>query len=349
MKQTTSINIGGIVLHIDDDAFQQLNEYIRRLEKHFEKDPEKTEILNDIEQRMAELLSEQLSSRERSVNVEHVKKAISIMGNPQDFDNDTMETSSAQSSDNDKKPKHFYRNPEGKIIAGVASGLGVYFNIDPVLIRIGLLILTLVGAGFPVPLYIILWIIIPEAQSRTQKMEMYGESINIDSIKKNAQAGFEDIKSTVRDFAHSSNTKNAVSQMGSFIGKVAPIVFKVVFGLSIAAITTGIIFLLLMEIHPNLVCWGLPPSLDPNVAYFLSRVDVSLLGIGFLLVASAAVTSLFYILPNVIWGGKTSSRVAVQISSALTTIGIIIIIIALTKSVIDYHAVKEFIFYGGNK
>lgn len=348
MKKTTSITIGGIVLHIDEDAFDLLNNYINSLNRHFEKDPEKAEILNDIEQRLAELLSEQLPDKGYSVKKEYVENAIRTMGTPQDFENENSDTT-ATTTEKEKKTKQLYRNPEGKIFGGVCGGIAVYFAIDPTLIRITFVILTLFGAGFPIPLYIILWIIIPEAQTRTQKMEMKGESINIDSIKKNAQAGFEDIKSSVSDFAHSKNTQQAVSQIGVFIGKVAPIFFRVAFGLSIAAITIAIICLSTLEFSSNIINWGLPPTIDPELLFFLHKVDVHLFAIGILLVTTAAVISLFYILPNIIWGEKRYSRVATQITSVLTTIGIIVIIIALTKSIVDYQAIKEFLFYGATQ
>lgn len=346
MKKTTSINMGGVVFHIDEDAYQILNDYITSLEKHFEKDPEKTEILNDIEQRIAELLSEELPDKGQAVKKEHVEKIKSIMGNPKDFDTENAGPANEQASE-DKKPRQLYRNPDGKVLGGVAGGLGVYLGIDPALIRVAFVLLTFFGAGFPIPLYIILWIIIPEAVTRTQKMEMKGESITIDTIKKNAQTGFEEIKTSVRDFANSKDTQNAVSQIGSFIGRVAPIFFRVVFGLTIGAIVTAIIILLVIDVSPSMVCWSYPPSIDPDVLYIMKRVDVYLFAVGVLLIASAAVTYIFYILPNAIWGSKTTSRIGIQLSSVLTTIGIIVIIIALTKSVVDYQAVKEFIFYGG--
>lgn len=349
MKQTTSVNIGGIVLHIDDDAFQLLSDYIKRLEKHFQKYPEKNDILGDIEQRIGELLTEEITSKEQAISIEHVEKIIGIMGNPQDFEEEKDETADTAPSppDEDKKHRMLYRNPDNKTIAGVCSGLGIYFKADPTLIRILFLILTLVGVGFPIPLYIILWILIPEAHTLTQKMEMKGESINIDSIKKNVQTGIDDIKSSVKDFTHSGYTHNAISQIGSFIGKVAPVIFNIIFGLSLSAIVIAIIFLFTMKLSAQVICWDLPPTLDPEVLYFISNVDITLLGIGVLFVSLAAITSLFYILPNAIWGEKNSTRLSVQISTVLTTIGIIIIIIALTRSMIDYQAVKEFIFLGG--
>ncbi len=348
MKQTTNINIGGSVLHIDEDAYLLLHQYIKRLEMHFQKYPEKADILGDIEQRIAELLCEEISSKEQAVTTEHVEKVIEIMGNPHDFEEEKENTQESEPTTNEKKNKQLYRNPKGKIIAGVAGGLGVYFKLDPVLIRVAFLIITLVGFGFPIPLYIILWILIPEAQTKTQRMEMMGEPINIESIKNQAQNGFENLKSSVKDFANADYTHNAISQVGSFIGKVLPVLFKIIFGLSVSIMAAGIVFLSIIELSSNVICWDFPPTMDPSLVHFLSNVDISLLGVGVLFVGLAAVTSIFHILPNVIWGENSSSKLALQITSVLTTIGIIIIIIALTKSIVDYQVVKEFIFLGGS-
>ena len=348
MKKTSSINIGGIILHIEEDAYERLNGYIKLLEKHFQKYPEKADIIGDIEQRIGELLTEELSGKEAIITLKHVEKIIAIMGNPEDFDTSDTEENDEQPLTTEKKPKKLFRNPEGKIIGGIASGFAVYLTIDPLIIRLALIILTLFGAGFPIPLYIILWILIPEAQSRTQKMEMMGESITIESIKKNAQNSIDDIKSSVKDFTSAPATRHAIAEIGVFIGKIAPTFFNILFGISIAAISISIVFLIILKTSSQVICWDFPPTLEPEVLNFLTNIDILLLSIGVLLIGAAAITSLLYILPNAIWGKKESSRIAVQLTSALTAISIIIIIIALTKSIIDYHAVKEFIFYGGS-
>jgi phage shock protein PspC (stress-responsive transcriptional regulator) len=352
MKKSSSITLGGILLHIEEDAYELLKSYIDSLELHFKNDSDKTDILEDIELRLAELLSEQLADKNSPVTKEMVEKAIATMGKPQDFEdgNDSKEFNeeSYSQAENTYK-KRLFRNPEGKIIGGVCSGLGTYFDIDPVIIRIGLVVLALLGIGFTIPLYIILWIVVPEAKTVTQRMQMTGESINIDSIKRNAKLGVDEIKNTVNNFARDKQTKNAFAKIGIFIGKVAPLVFKIIFGFSIAGICIGIMGLIALELSPKLIDLGLPPTVNPKAIYLIKHIDISLLGIGALIIAAAAVTTIFHMLPNIIFNNQSNNKSTGYIVAALTILGIIIMIVGLTKSIIDYQTVKEFIYYNNGK
>lgn len=128
------------MLHIDEDAYKILSEYLEKLSSHFKDDPAKEEIMADIEFRIAELLSEKLSSKEQAVNIEHITEIIGIMGKPEDFGSEAEENSETADKTK-KKHKRLYRNPDDKILGGVASGLAAYLNTDPTLVRILLVIL----------------------------------------------------------------------------------------------------------------------------------------------------------------------------------------------------------------
>ncbi|GIV28712.1 MAG: hypothetical protein KatS3mg027_2526 [Bacteroidia bacterium] len=165
--------------------------------------PGKKEILEDIENRMAEILSNKINEFKKVVTVEDVQYLIQTMGNPDEFEETGSSTANQTYSGQVKK--RFYRNPDDKIVGGVCGGIAAYFDIDPLWIRLAWAIAIFVfGSGLL--FYILLWIIIPEAKTPSQKLEMKGESIKIENFGKTMA---EDL---------SRFGKNASKQFASFSG-----------------------------------------------------------------------------------------------------------------------------------
>lgn len=182
MKKTVNVSLGGVVFSLEEDAYRELSAYLNRLEIHFSKEPDRREILNDIEARMAEHLKERVPNNQ-VVTIEDVRRVIEIMGEPSDIGgadskNDTFRSSS-------RNYKRLYRDPDNRVIGGVCSGMGAYWNIDPIIIRILFVIAFFWGAGLLV--YIILWIVIPQADTTAEKLEMRGEPVTAENIGKSFQ------------------------------------------------------------------------------------------------------------------------------------------------------------------
>ena len=133
MKKTFTINLGGKVLNIDDDALESLQQYINALKAHYSKGEDGEEIMYDIESRLAELFIENLKQENReSVSIPDVEQAISIMGKPEDiFDEEApRETAQQQETRSEKTlPRKLFRDPQDRILGGVASGLATYLGI----------------------------------------------------------------------------------------------------------------------------------------------------------------------------------------------------------------------------
>ncbi len=193
MKKTVNINLNGTVFYIDDDAFEVLNSYLKRLEQHFGTGDEGKEIIADIESRMAELFSEAIEHKNGVVTITMVESVMEKMGDPSEFDDEESEPKVKQPKFK-QKSKRLFRDGDNKIIGGVCSGLAAYFTIDPVFIRIAFAILPFLSFGFVVPVYIILWIVIPEARTTVQKLEMRGENVTIGNIEKIIKKEYEDVK-----------------------------------------------------------------------------------------------------------------------------------------------------------
>ncbi len=179
MKRTITVDLGRMLFHIDEEAYQRLEGYLRSWEEHFAGDPAAEEILEDIEGRMAELFRERLKDREQVLTLPLVERVIGIMGDPGEME----EEDPARPVHTEKKRSYrrIYRDPDNRIVGGVCGGLGAYFRIDPILFRILFILLTVAG-GSGILLYLILWIIIPEARTTAQKLEMRGEPVNASSI-----------------------------------------------------------------------------------------------------------------------------------------------------------------------
>jgi phage shock protein PspC (stress-responsive transcriptional regulator) len=204
MKKTFTINISGIIFNIDDDAFDKLNKYIDHIKLHFRNTEGSDEIINDIESRIAEILQDRLSEEKQVVVLEDINVVIEMMGQPSDFD-ETEGHEDEGSSDSGKSEtyatyRRLYRDPDNRIIGGVAGGIGAYFKVDPLWIRLLFVILTL-APGIGLLLYIILWIVVPEARTTADKLSMRGEPVNVSTIEKSIREELNHIKDKINDLA----------------------------------------------------------------------------------------------------------------------------------------------------
>jgi phage shock protein PspC (stress-responsive transcriptional regulator) len=173
MKKTSTININRLVFTIDEDACEKLENYLYTIENRFTDRDERNDILGDIEARIAEIFQQKLKFNKQVITLEDVNDIIVIIGSPSQFG------ASAQNQGNafyrtGRGYRRVYRNTDDHVLGGVCSGLAIYWDFDPVILRVIFIIALL--AGFGVLLYIILWIAIPPATTTAQKKEMYGQN-----------------------------------------------------------------------------------------------------------------------------------------------------------------------------
>ncbi len=198
MKTTITINLGGLVFHIDDDAYEMLNTYLIAIEKLFSSEDERKDIMTDIETRLAELFTELLEGKRDVIMKEDVSKVIEIIGKPEDFiEEEPTKEKSKKKNTTYQSNKRLFRDPDNRVLGGVCGGLGAYFNIDPIVFRI-IFILIFFGMGSGLIIYIILWIVIPEALTTAQRLEMRGEPVTIDNIKKAVREEFENVRKNMK-------------------------------------------------------------------------------------------------------------------------------------------------------
>ena len=190
MKITVSINLGGYSFNIDEDAYAELKRYLKNLELHFAEEESSSEILSDIETRMGELFRASLTAYKQVITMDDVRQAISVLGTPEDISD--SESTSAREKFSSPGYHRMYRDPDNRIIGGVCAGMGAYWRIEPWLVRVIFFILAIMG-GFGILLYLILYIVIPEAKTTAQKIEMKGEPVNIHNIKESVKKEFDTV------------------------------------------------------------------------------------------------------------------------------------------------------------
>jgi phage shock protein PspC (stress-responsive transcriptional regulator) len=197
MNKTIIININGFIFHIEEDAYEILKNYMTDVKRHFLNSADSLEITTDIENRIAEMFTDILAAQNKQVIVDQdVNTVIEQMGSVADFESPDEEPKSSMHDSyayNINKRKLF-RDPEDHLVAGVCSGLANYFDAQAIWIRLAFAIaFAFFGTGLI--LYIILWIVVPKAVTRADRMAMKGEKLNLQGFKNN----LEEELSTVRD------------------------------------------------------------------------------------------------------------------------------------------------------
>jgi phage shock protein PspC (stress-responsive transcriptional regulator) len=180
MKKTFTISLNGTIFHIEEDAFEKLQNYLVKLKNHFGPDDEGREIVSDIEARICELFLEKSKGESKVVINEWVDEIVTIMGTPEDFMEE--EATTMPLAGQVKGKRRLYRDVDNKVIGGVCSGLSAYFKIDPLVVRI-LMVLLFLANGIGLLAYLVLWIAVPKAQTTAQRLEMRGKEVNISSIE----------------------------------------------------------------------------------------------------------------------------------------------------------------------
>lgn len=333
MKKNISINISGIIFHIEEDGYDRLKKYLDSINKYFSSFEDSTEILADIESRIAEIFLSKLSEGKQVITAEDVNTLISTMGSVSDFraaeeeevignaarsSNENKSKSSGQQEDYTYTPprqlvrdekrkilggvcagiahyanidpvwirllfalstafygitfvvyvilwaampgthdieepadnKKMFRDPETKVLAGVSGGVAAYFGIDITVVRILFIVFTFAG-GIGLLVYIVLWVILQEAHTLTDRMQMQGEPVTLSNIETNIKKGL-DIKEGENE---SALTKILlfpfrviaflITGLGKILGPLVEVI-RVAIGVAVTAAGVSFIFMVIV-------------------------------------------------------------------------------------------------------
>ena len=145
MNKTVNINLAGIFFHIDEDAYLKLSRYLEAIKRSFTDSQGRSEIISDIEARIAELFAERIQNEKQVVGIKLVDEVIAIMGQPEDYlvDDEIFEDEpQPRSTYNNRVTKKLFRDTDNSYIGGVATGLSHYFGIDAIWMRLLWILLT---------------------------------------------------------------------------------------------------------------------------------------------------------------------------------------------------------------
>ena len=246
MNEVKKCSLSGVAFTMDIDAYETLDEYIGTLKKSYADSADGTEIVADIEARIAELILS-VQDNTRVVNLPLILDIIHQMGSAEDI----SDTDPAGDRRGPRIPRRLYRDTENAKLGGVCSGIGKYFDIDPSWARLALFLPLLLTCMQTIPVlrwlgptmgnlfgvfiicYLIMWFTVPAARTARQKLEMNGERITERSIRQTTER-------TASDGDPDSRAKPLVAQAVSGIGQIVLILCKllagaVVFGLILTA------------------------------------------------------------------------------------------------------------------
>ncbi len=325
MNKTIAVNIGGYVFNIEEDAYQQLKYYLEAIGKRFNDSHSRDEILADVEARMAELFTELLAKTREVITLNDVKEVIDIMGRPEAFATDQEDDDESASSQSRSDERRMYRDTENGMLGGVATGLGHYLGWDPVILRILFIFLAFFGlAGFPI--YIILWLVIPEARTTAEKLRMRGSKIDVESISKKFNEGFENVSETMKSKKVRDGADRFLSGLGSIFQLIGQL-FRWIIGLVALAVGVGLTVGVIAAIIGLLFGTNVPPMLTSGFLrdyFFINSFWFYFSFIGVLLCVIVPIFGLLY-------GGI---RMLLNLSAPVKGLGITLILALVVGSVI---------------
>ncbi len=299
MNKTVSINIGSLFFHIDDNAYYKLNTYLDAIKSSLSEDS-REEVMNDIEARIGEILSSRIQPDKQVINTLDIDYIISIMGQPEDYiiedDEPKNNFNNYQQYNNTFSKKLFRDEDEGKI-GGVCAGLGHYFGIDVIWMRIIFILALLITNGIGFIIYIGLWIMVPKAISTAEKLQMKGEAINISNIEKKVKEGYDKVANGITEFNNSDLKKNITNNSGKAVNAVENFAKKT---LNVITKIIGIVLFItsLLSLGSLLIFCGM---LILSSAFVINEFSIpnipfegmSLIAFGLLILLSAGIPLLF--------------------------------------------------------
>lgn len=267
MNKTVTVNIGGMVFHIEEQAYDQLRKYLEAIKGYFTTSDGRDEIIQDIESRIAEMFIERIGSSRQVITPDDVNHVVNALGRPaQVAGADESQPDSAQQTNSGSQQstharKRLYRDPDDKVIGGVCSGIGHYIGIDPVWLRLAFA-LALIFYGTGVLLYLLLLIIIPKAKTTSEKLEMKGQPVNLDNIRRTIDEEVEEIKSRLSGKTIANTGKGTISGFFDAIGAILLAGLKFFVGFIAVIIAFVMIFILFSLFMVMLAMAGLLPGAD---------------------------------------------------------------------------------------
>ena len=218
MNKTVDIELAGLLFHVEEKAQARLQAYLNSIAAALANTEGKEEIIREVEARLAELFREALGEGREVVGLDDVAAACAQIGSPEDFvdEDDAPAVPASHASGN----RRLYRDPENGLVGGVATGMAHYFDTDPVWVRVLTLVIILF-TGIGLPIYVVLWIITPKAETVADRMAMRGERATFENIKSRVQSEYERVETHLRKQRPGQQFAAFIREFFAVLGKIA--------------------------------------------------------------------------------------------------------------------------------
>lgn len=342
MKETVKVNLGGQLFNLDVDAYEKLKKYLDSLKRKFSGSPkEAEEIVEDIESRIAELLTAKIGDKKEVINLADVEEIIAQLGTADEMDEpeeeEAEQDSSFKSRAQSRRKKRFYRDVDNSVLGGVGSGLGAYFDIDPIWIRLLFVVLFFANlAGLLI--YIILWIVIPPARTTAQKLEMQGKPVNISNIEKNVKEEFDKVTNNIKNIPNTKGYKNFESGLSEFfrvLGQILLVMLKVVGIIIGVGLLLAFVFAIIGFIAGGAIFFptGWFDGWNWHWPHYGFWTHWTLAGICLFLVIFLPIFALLVKIVKLIFGIKTQNQVAAGLGATVWVLALITFIVILVTDI----------------
>lgn len=258
MKKVVKVSIGNLAFTVEEDGFLLIKGYLKEIQDHYESNENGREIVEGIEERMAELFLEKCPANS-VVTSSVIKDVIAILGRPEAIDEEQGDIRSTPSgSSYARVPKKLFRNTDNKILGGVCSGLGAYSSLDVSLVRIIFVVLLIGfsffgmfrigGFSFMLVAYIIMWIVIPEARTVEQRCAMFGEPMDFSHIHQKME---RNMRKAGRGIQRAANENSEiVSGFGRLLAVIISVILIII---AVSGIATFSFLLLGIEVFKGVI------------------------------------------------------------------------------------------------
>ncbi len=331
MNKTVSIHIQGFPFILEEQAYQVLQNYLQALKNVLSNEPGADDILQDVELRIVELLQQNQMGASQVILQTRIDEVIAVLGSPENFsDNPIEQQAPVQTAQQDRSHKRFFRDSDTAILGGVASGVAAYFNIDVVFVRVAFVLFTMVfGSG--IPIYVLLWIIIPVAKTASEKLQMKGVPVNIESIKTEFKEATERIEKNANKWSSQLKTGSGLSDSARrFVDFIRKLIGALLVFCGLASMVSTSIFLFVdPELIPAQVNGEFTSLGELGALFFETSQIKDMVYLGVALVAFSIALSAMFIGFRLllVWKGKWY-RATLGLFGASAFIGLVLLIIS---------------------
>lgn len=218
MNKVTTINLNGNAYQLEEGGYELLRNYLEQARKNLDGDPDCDEILTDLERAIAEKCAVHLNARKTVITEKEVHKIINDMGPVEVVEDKAHEKEHADKSE--LQPKRLYMLRDGAIIGGVANGLAAYFNVDVTVIRLLFVLLVFASGGVWILVYLLMVLIVPEAETPEQKAELRGQKFSAQHVLDRARQKYVDISGRERWQKLAEQQRPALSSIGRLLQRL---------------------------------------------------------------------------------------------------------------------------------